>query len=296
MTTIRFEPKSCEKTRECLDSYVSNELLVETCSAVQKHLETCEDCAEALAVRLCVKSRLQRAVKRETGSLDLKVKIQKQIRQADRRALLTLVSSRWALAAAALLVLSLGGLGTLGLWSLRQVPNVTSKEAVVDAPNEPATAILGIGLSDHVLCALNLRFPENAPTFEQMSEALGSDYVGLVPLVKEKVPDARVLAVHQCTVNGRAFVHIILERNETIVSVSLTRKRGLSFSDANPADDRDRWRASIYRAHLQDFEVAGFETKEHLAFVASSLVTKDNSQIAANLAPAFRDLLTRLEN
>jgi hypothetical protein len=46
---------------------------------------------------------------------------------------------------------------------------------------------------------------------------------------------------------------------------------------------------------LQDFEVAAFETPEHIAFVVSKLEKRANLAIASNLAPAVRDLLGKLE-
>ncbi len=51
----------------------------------------------------------------------------------------------------------------------------------------------------------------------------------------------------------------------------------------------------LYKSRIQNMEVAGFETRDYLAFVVSDLREKENSQIASSLAPAVRDFLSKLE-
>ena len=56
MNVIRFEPRDCQRIRAYLDSYINNELLVETMHDVLRHLEDCRDCTEALAERQHLKA------------------------------------------------------------------------------------------------------------------------------------------------------------------------------------------------------------------------------------------------
>src|SRR5262244_2960134 len=45
MKIVKFENGECKRVRSYLDSYLSNELMVETNLEVLKHLENCADCS-----------------------------------------------------------------------------------------------------------------------------------------------------------------------------------------------------------------------------------------------------------
>ena len=49
MKVLNFEQGECNKIRTDLDSYITDEVLVETNHEVLKHLENCKDCSAALA-------------------------------------------------------------------------------------------------------------------------------------------------------------------------------------------------------------------------------------------------------
>jgi len=60
MNRIQFGEGGCEKTRKYLDSYISNELMVETNHEVLRHLESCQPCAAELDARTRLRTRLAR--------------------------------------------------------------------------------------------------------------------------------------------------------------------------------------------------------------------------------------------
>ncbi len=111
---IPLPPKSCARIRKSLDSYLSNELLPDTSQEILRHLERCQECSEALQVRLRVKSRLQQAVRQEIAPRVLRNRIRKSIRNESPHS-----GSRWLLAAEAVLLLFLGG------WSVFYESNPT---------------------------------------------------------------------------------------------------------------------------------------------------------------------------
>src|SRR5262245_36377547 len=108
MHIVNFEAK-CEKTRRYLDSYLSNELLVETNHELMRHLESCQDCSQALVVRGRVKAALARAVRSMEAPPALQARIQKQLRDERSRGTLVRLGAHWALAVAAMALLILGG-------------------------------------------------------------------------------------------------------------------------------------------------------------------------------------------
>jgi hypothetical protein len=296
MSVIPLGLKQCEMTRKNLDAYVNNELALETSSQILKHLENCTECSEVLHVRLSVKNRLQKAVRGEAVPAALRDKIQQKLREDESHARPTTSWRRWSLAAAASLVLCLGGWGALRLLQFRGGPGLPSQVAQNQSVSDRIRAILRIGVEDHVQCAIDEQFAKESYTPEQMAKELGMDYMGLVPFLRDKLPENyRVPAAHKCEINGREFVHLILRNQDSFLSLIITRKAGVSFPAQDPVGKSDSRGVDLHQDRLDGLQVAGFQTKEHLAFVVSGLDTMKNLQMAAGLAPHVSDFLARLE-
>ena len=202
MNVIDFGPRACARIRSYLDSYINNELLVETNHEVLSHLETCAECAAALEERIRVKERLQATVRRERVPASLRQSIQANLR---RRAEASAAWMRFPLAVAAGLMLVLTGWSVLRLRELRGV-------TPLESPQDMITSILKIGLGDHVHCAVYRSYPKQPPAFQEMTARMGPEYAGLVPIVSRQVQDHKVVLAHQCRFHGRHFVHMVLKR------------------------------------------------------------------------------------
>jgi len=275
MNVINFGQKPCEKVRGHLDSYLNNELPLETNHEVLRHLEDCTGCSDAFEAGVRLRDSLKHAVRAKTAPADLQEKIRRKLRRKKFSLDLPGYGSSWALAAAASLLLLMAGWGSYRIWFLSDSPS----------PRELAHSILNIGLSDHVTCAINHKVSNRHYTPEQMAREMGPSFSGLVPIIREKTPAGyEVIVVHQCKVNARSFVHVIMKKDASVVSLVITRKTGESF----PQGD-------LSEATLQGYEATGFETKDHLAFVVSDLVREQNLQIAMTLAPLVRNYLSKFE-
>ena len=82
MNRIQFGEGACDKTRKYLDSYISNELLVETNHEVLRHIENCPACAAEVEARTQLRTRLRVAVKSQSVPPELQVRIREQIRSS----------------------------------------------------------------------------------------------------------------------------------------------------------------------------------------------------------------------
>jgi anti-sigma factor (TIGR02949 family) len=85
MNIVKFEQKGCFRIRAFLDSYLNDELLVETTHEVLRHLENCTDCGAELGRRQQLKSLLKRAMMREAIPAGLETRIKKSIRRKTLR-------------------------------------------------------------------------------------------------------------------------------------------------------------------------------------------------------------------
>jgi len=295
MKVISMEKTLCEKTQKSLDAYVDNELLVETNQEVLKHLENCPACSEALKLRLRNKARLKQAVNTEVVPTSLRNRIQAAIREEGSIRSNQAVWPRWSLAAAAVLLLSLSGLGTLQLWKLAIPSNETSVTARDLTLSEQIASVMKIGISDHIHCVIDSGYDKKTLTSEQMAQKMGPEYSGLVPLLRTKLPQGFVISIgHRCHVRGREFVHLVLKHEDRAVSVIITEKQAVSFPANSRVSSLEAQGVALYQDRLQSLEAIGFETKKHVAFVVSSLEHQENFQIASVLAPTVSGFLNQL--
>jgi anti-sigma factor RsiW len=291
MSLVNFEQHHCKKIRSYLDSYINDELLVETNHEVLRHLENCQNCARVLEDRTRVKSLLQQAVRRDVAPAALRERITGELRnrKSATGAWSFNTGLRWAVAAAALIVLAMGSWALIHTLNSR---NLQSREVALDR----SAQILRIGLNDHINCAIVHEQANKRFTPEKMAEKMGAEYAGLVPVVKEKAPAGyEVVIAHKCHVDKREFVHMILKNDEKVLSLVITKKNGEAFPESTALEVSRAAGIPVYETRMQDYEVAGFETRDYLGFVVSNLSQKDNLQIASTLAPAVRDFLAEME-
>jgi hypothetical protein len=274
---------------------VNNELMVETTHEVLRHLENCKDCVAELEAKTRLKNVLQKAMLRDGAPATMRERIQRDIRKSagawwsPRTHVM-----QWALAAAAALVLFVGGWSVLHSSHARR-PQPHAAEATLLRPEIPNAEILNIGLADHINCAVVHGQQDRRFTPEQMSEGMGPDYAGLVQVVKDKAPGFEIVVAHRCHLENREFVHLILRKQERACSLVITKKNGESFPADDAAAVTQAATVATYRARTRDYEVTGFETRDFLGFVVSNLSATENRLLASNLAPAVRDFLAKLE-
>ncbi len=269
-------------------------------SELAQHLGDCAACAALLDARQGVKSILQRAIANETAApVALRARIRRELRQpstAWQRVFSWFdgLNHKWMLAAAAAaLLVTIGGLS----WVRRQPASGMSeiaslqREATVTEHN---ARILKIGFGNHVHCAVARDDSAGPRSFAQMAQAIGYAWIELVPLVKEHVPtDYRVMIAHRCKFEGRAFIHLILSNQQTLLSLVLTPKNGEAF-DAQEAIAQIAG-VTLHQMREQNYSVAGFETAAYLGYVVSGLTAEQNLQLALRLAPAVTEFVTRRE-
>ncbi len=288
MTKVHFGEGGCEKTRRYLDSYISNELLVETNHEVLRHLEGCPECTAELEARSRLRSRLKAAVERQSVPPELAVKVKERIRARQSR---TWLASGWTQMAAVA-----AGLAVFGIfWTSNRyvaMPETIDRkvqDVYIQKVSASLAAVLKVGLGDHIHCAV-YRTPSPPATVEQMVKDLGQ-YQGLLPVVKAAVPERfRIIMAHQCSYHGRKFVHFTMHDGKELVSLVIAKKQdGEIMQGLKPAMRASG--ISVYQAGTDRWKVAGFEAGGYLAYVVSEMNGKANLQVAADLAHPVREFL-----
>src|SRR5262249_49015522 len=112
MNVVNFNERACEKYRRYFDAYLDNELLVETNQDVLQHLTSCPQCTSILENRARAKQLVRDAVTREEAPPGLVAALRSQL-LAERPSFFAVNTVRWMMAAAAVLLLAIAGVGTL---------------------------------------------------------------------------------------------------------------------------------------------------------------------------------------
>ena len=288
MNVINFEDGRCKRIRSYLDSYLNNELMVETNHEVLTHVGVCETCSRVLEGRARLKAQLKRAVMREYAPAALRERISEDLRRSRRFGFNTFSLS--LAAAAAMLVIAAATFLTSS-----PTKSTLSLQANVGA-GDLTGQVLKIGFDDHVFCAIDHNFAHKRFTVEQMSERLGPEYAGLVALVSDKMPRSYTVAAgHRCHYQGREFIHLVMRNQGDVVSLVITRKNGEAFPAGGAAAVVQASGVPIHETSWHNIQVAGIETRDYLAFVISNETREGNEQVAASLAPSVSDFLKKLE-
>ena len=294
MNRIQFGEGACEKTRKYIDSYVSNELLVETNHDVLRHLETCPSCSVEVEARTLLRNRLRTAVKSQAVPPELQVRIREKLSKPRSHSWISADWFRWAVLSAAAILVCTTAWYSLTREKLPAITDRPAQNAYIQKISASMAAVLKVGLGDHIHCSVFRKYPKTPPTVDVMEEKLGPSFKGLLPVVRASIPEGyRIVMAHQCSYNERKFVHFTMEKNGALLSLVIARKQagdsleGLSVS-GDPAG------VPIFESGAQRYQVAGFDAGDFLAYVVSDLKVPANLQVASDLAPGVRDFLVRL--
>ena len=296
MKLVQFGDNACARISRYMDSYINNELLVETNHEVLRHLETCAACTAEVESRTRLKARLKSAVQNQSVPEDLQARVRGALREEGPGSFRWM---RWASAAAAVLVVAGGLWFEVPRWTRPALPDLADRrgqEVFIQKVSASLSAVLKVGLGDHIHCAIFRKYPKNPPSVDEMAQKLGPAYQELVPLVKARVPEGyRIILAHQCGYQGRRFIHLTLSNGSNLLSLVITRKQpGESMQELTVSDHASN--VPVYQAAAQGYDVAGFETDQFLAYVVSDLGARQNLQIAYALVPSVHQFLAAVRS
>jgi hypothetical protein len=302
MNVIRYGPGNCEWVHRYLDPYISGELLVETTHEVQTHLDKCADCTAELETRMRLKSALKRAVMAEEEPPYLGAKLRDSLGQYEASRSRPWYLREWTMVAAAASVAIL----SVAIWmrpgsALSDLDEV-AQNTYIQRVSASLHRVLRTGLGDHLHCTIARKWPENftegkAPL--KPHQELGPDFEAAKPLVKQLVPaEFEMVQAHRCGYGNRRFVHFAFrDAKGSFLSVVIASKEGgevLSASELVPALQQAG--VLVYQQGVENYHVAGFESRNYFATVISDQSRERNLAIAGELAPALTAYLNGLKS
>ena len=259
----------CRDFRELADSYLSDELLVETNHDVINHLETCAGCRRELAARRELRSKLRIGFENTPDlqpSDEFVGRLTSELRDtAFSRARFS--AARYiAIAASLLIVAALGFIVVQTRWR-----------------PQASAVLIASAVGDHRDCALNHRLDERPIDLDEAGRQYDRAYINLVKAVMSEgqLPTGiELVDAHSCVFKGRRFGHVILKYRSQIVSVLVTNNEPQDQNGSTGVKE------AADEAQLGGFKLAHFETTRHAVYVVSGLTDAENLSIAQAIEPA----------
>lgn len=313
----------CQEFQEMMDSYLSDELLVETNHEVLHHLENCPACRNELAARRSLLAQMRVAVK---GAKDAQLNsaFERRLKNGLRETALRppvwtrlkngIFANTSIFAASAVACLLF--IATLGaVWVYRSTSSAENVAAIqenpksetieISRPNEsPASQAVQITLretmqtavGDHKNCAVHFRLTEEPITLIEAAKKYGRFNKDLekVVLASLKEVSARKAAGETSTEKtaGKTVGKIeLLEAHSCVFQgrrfAHVVLRRGKEIISLL-VTDADLSGETISNQTVDNLQVAAFGASRYAVFVVSDLSKEENSQIAATLAPVVR--------
>lgn len=311
---------NCQQFREMIDSYISDELLVETNHDVLHHLENCPACRQELFARRELRGKMRAAV-RNAPEMQINPNFAVNLRNSLRETALrptvweklggAAFTNLRVLAAACILLTVLVG----AIWIIRRSPTETAHvdnknsanktKEILQPATSPVTEAIQIAqrertqtaIGDHKNCALKFNLAEKPITLAEAAEKYGRVFKDLDSAVKnalhqiaaektsvQPIGKVEFLEAHSCVFNNRRFAHIVLRRGKNIISLLVTEVGSPDKSDEKITNQTN-----------DGLQVAQFRAKRFEVFVISDLGEQENSTVAEMLSPAVRLHIERAE-
>jgi hypothetical protein len=200
----------------------------------------------------------------------------------------------WPMPAGAAAAIAVGVLVVYQLGYLRLT--ATSQESYNVSVSARVATLMRVGLGDHIHCSVFRKYPKNAPPIEKLEGNLGPEYRGLIPIVKQNVPeDYRLMIGHQCRYHGRRFVHLSFKNDSHLLSLVIAKKgEGESFEAQGLLPALVQSGIPVYQSGVQRFAIDAFETHGFLVYFISDLPREQNAAMMIAMAPSVRQLLEKL--
>jgi anti-sigma factor RsiW len=222
----------CRDVRELADSFLSEQLLVETNHEVLRHLETCPDCRADIASRRAMRDGLRAAF---VGAEDLRprpefaTELLATLRPAQAASAMSpatikisrrsVLQSWWALAAG--LALAAGGGLIVRRSSSRSRLAVLAREAS----------------GDHQNCAVKFNLAERPIELEEAGRRYGAPYAALATFEPPAVDGSlEMLERHSCVYQGRRYGHVVFRHRGVLTSLLVTDGTPPATPELEPRD------------------------------------------------------------
>lgn len=284
----------CHNFKELLDSYLCEELAIETNHAMLRHAEHCRECRNEMAARRQLREKLQRACRRETMSAEATERLRARLRAEAavemaaeplgiasgwRRFMGRFLTLQIAIPVAAALLLGVVALN----WIL--TPSKTELNAL----------LLDEAAGDHRTCAAKFLSASGPAAMPESVRNFDPGCVGLDKVASAGANGLLLRSAHVCGFGDRRFAHLVYTQEEHLISLLVTGRdaRAVRLGEL-PKDDG--LQTGLQQASRENLSLGAYQTGKRVVLVVSDLTEEKNKELAERLAKPVAEHLRRVEN
>lgn len=282
----------CRNFKEMLDSYLCQELAVETNHAMLSHAEHCPPCRLELASRRNLREALRRACDgdrmRDEACQRLRALLRAEAASKEtpnsafagwREQLAGFFKLPFAAPVTAMVAILILFAGAFTVYRLQEEGRGTRLAAL-----QLSDALMTDAADDHRMCVpfvkpetLSDGMPDTVRTFDEAC-------VGLEKVLADDANGLQLCSAHVCGLkDGRRFAHLIYKHDQEMVSLLVT-PRDEKAMKIGQLPDLDSWQAGFQESRREELAIGAYQTAKRIVLVVSRLPENENEKLARMLA------------
>jgi anti-sigma factor RsiW len=237
----------CQHVRDVMDSYLCEELSVETNHGVLRHVAECRACAAELKRRQRLRALLSETLDVAADAEGVRARITHAV-DRERRSWVR-VARLGAVAAALVAAVAVAN------WAGRRVDAAAYDDSA----------------EDHVACALT--YPEGTEyDKERAARNLVSPYEHIVDAVGRSHGAYQVIDAHMCPYKGRNYAHVVIRGDSQTLSLFVDRAERGALPDT-PTTVLAGDTLDVHATMRLGYQIAAVATRDHRLFLVSQRPT-----------------------
>lgn len=293
----------CHNFKEMLDSYLCQELAVETNHAMLSHAEHCVHCRTELGSRRNLRQALRRACDGERMSDEACQRLRALLRAEAaigetsnsavagwRERLASFFKLPFAAPVTAMVAVLILFAGAFTLYRLqgegqgnRLALLQLSDGLMADAADDHRMCVGYVGPDSH-----SDGMPETVKTFDEAC-------VGLEKVLAGETKNWELCSAHVCGLkDGRRFAHLIYKHDNELISLLVT-PRDEKAMKIGQLPDLDSSQAGFQESRREELAIGAYQTVKRVVLVVSRLPENENEKLARTLALPVVTHLRRIE-
>ncbi|HQR34681.1 MAG TPA: hypothetical protein PLK30_18230 [Blastocatellia bacterium] len=284
----------CRNYKELLDSYLCQELAVETNHQMLNHAEYCPKCRAEMASRRNMRDALRRACFKECLSQTALDRMRAQLHaeafslESSQKTnapnwLEKLFSPRILVPVFSVIVVL-----AIGISVYLKTSSSQSKASPL------SELLLTEAASDHQKCATHFALSTEVAFMPDSAEKYDEVYRGLDLVAKSGASGLTLRSAHVCKPDNRQFAHLVYTRGKNLISLLVTKRDGKSLQtgELTPLGTE---LAELEESTNGALSIGARQTSKHIVLVISDLPQPENEKLAKTLALPVVEHISRID-
>lgn len=288
----------CRNYKELLDSYLCQELAVETNHQILQHAEHCLSCRSEMASRRNMRESLRRACLNERMSDEacerLRSRLHDEAYKPNSSAKNRSINWRDRLAeffsfrvlipvSTVIMFLAIGA----SFYFKTQTPTVAAFQL--------SDTLIAESADDHRNCATHFLSSTKPAAMPDSVREFDEACLELDRVASSGAEGLTLRAAHVCQSDSRRFAHLVYTRGDNLISLLVAKLdgRALKVDRQTPLDAS---LVGLQKANNRELALGAYQTSKHVVLIVSNLSESENEKLSQTLAKPVVEHIRRLDN